>query len=247
MAKYIYIRLFAGLNYFVPEPLKQKNIRLTVFGKPSVKDVNESIGVPHTEFEMVTLNGEPTEIDKHVEENDQLVVYPPFCQLPINESDVSQNMELFPFRFVLDVHLGKLAAMLRLLGFNSVYNNKLQDNEIIEIAITENRIILSRDLGIFKHSKVKRGYFPRSQDPKIQIKEVVDRYGLNEYVKPFSRCIKCNGELMPIDKALIQHKIQEKTNLYYKEFYTCKNCNNTYWKGSHYDNMKELVQMYSQN
>ncbi len=247
MAKYVYIRLFADLNYFVPESLKQKNIRLTVFGKPSVKDVIESIGVPHTEFEMVTLNGEPTEIDGNVNENDQLVVYPHFYQIPITKTGVPHNVELSPFRFVLDVHLGKLAALLRLLGFDSVYNNKLEDNEIIEIACAENRIILSRDLGIFKNSKVKHGYFPRSQDPKIQLKEVVDRYGLNEYVKPFSRCMKCNGELMPIDKALIQNKIQEKTNLYYKEFYSCGNCNKTYWKGSHYDKMMELVQMYSQN
>ncbi len=208
MDKYIYIRLFADLNFFVPEKLKHKNIRLTVFGKPSVKDVIESIGVPHNEFELVTLNGEPTEFNRNVNQNDQLVVYPHFYQLSVEVPMDSQKRDISQFKFVLDVHLGKLAAMLRLLGFDTVYNNKLQDHQIIELANSEGRIILSRDLGIFKNSRVKKGYFPRSQDPKIQIKEIVDRYGLNQLVKPFSRCIKCNGKLEPIDKDLIKRKIQ---------------------------------------
>jgi len=246
-SKYIYIRLFADLNYFVPVKLKNRNIRLIVFGRPSIKDVIESIGVPHTEFEMVTLNGQPTETNKNVKENDQLVVYPHFFQLSIDQLEIDDLPANQGFKFVLDVHLGKLAAMLRLLGFDSEYNNMLEDDEIIDIACNENRIILSRDLGIFKNSRVKQGYFPRSQDPKIQLKEVVDRYGLNYHIKPFSRCIKCNGELYEIDKESVKSEILENTNLYYKEFYSCSICRKTYWKGSHYQQMLEFVQNYSLN
>jgi uncharacterized protein with PIN domain/sulfur carrier protein ThiS len=247
MDKFIYIRLFAGLNFFVPKRLKQRTIQLPLYKNQSVKDLIESVGVPHTEFEMVVVNGDIVNLSYHVNENDHISVYPRFFQL---ENPKCQEMGLKrpkEFKFILDVHLGKLNAMLRMLGFDCYYRNNLDDDEIIDIACNENRIVLSRDLGIFKNGKVKWGYFPRSQDPKIQLKEIIERYDLKNKIRPFSRCINCNGEIKIVNKDHIPGDLEGKTKLYYHDFYACTNCKKTYWKGSHYHKMMEFIENISQN
>jgi uncharacterized protein with PIN domain len=247
MDKFFYIRLFAGLNFFVPEKLKHRNIILPYRGKQSAKDAVESIGVPHTEFGMISLNGRMIGMDEYISENDQLIVYPHFYQLmPVETNKTTDEEETLP-RFILDVHLGKLATLLRLLGFDTFYHNQLDDEEIIETACSENRIILSRDIGIFKNSRVKRGYFPRSQDSKQQLKEVIQRYGLGDKIQPFTRCLKCNGEIVPVNKSQVIGQLQENTKMYYQDFCACERCKKTYWKGSHYQKMKEFVGNISAN
>ncbi|MFN8257231.1 MAG: Mut7-C RNAse domain-containing protein [Bacteroidales bacterium] len=241
MNKFVYIRLFGGLDFFVPDKFRDKIIRLGFFGSPSVKDIVESIGIPHTEFELVTVNGELSSFEINVKNNDHLIVYPHFYSLQVTNDSSHDKNNLQEIKFVVDVHLGKLAGLLRLLGFDALYRNDLADDEIIKIANTENRIVLSRDLGILKNSLVKHGYFPRSQDPKIQLKEVMDRFNLNSRMKPFSRCIKCNGELRSTKKELIKSQLQENTRIFHDEFYQCINCKKIYWKGSHFNKMKEFI------
>jgi uncharacterized protein len=241
MDKIIYIRLFAGLNFFVPKKFRQRLLQMPLSGNPSVKDVIESIGIPHTEFELVLVNSNVVNLSYQVKEQDRISVYPKFFQ--IDQAGIDKHIISKPecIKFVLDVHLGKLNGMLRMLGFDCYYRNDLDDDEIIEIACREERIILSRDLGIFKNAKVKCGYFPRSQDPKLQLKEVIDRYDLHDKIKPLSRCINCNGEIKLVEKEAIIDKLEEKTKLYYNEFYECKTCKKTYWKGSHYAKMLEFI------
>jgi uncharacterized protein len=247
MDKFIYIRLFADLNFFVPEKLKQRNIQLPIFGNPSIKDVVESIGVPHTEIEMILVNSNPADLSYQVKEQDQVSVYPKFFQLEAIDDDKDNSSVPKYLKFILDVHLGKLASMLRMLGFDCYYRNDLDDDEIIEIACKEERIILTRDLGILKNGKVKHGYFPRSQDPKLQLREIFDRYRLKDKIKPLTRCMTCNGEISLVKKSEIGEEIGEKTELYYQEFYLCKNCKKTYWKGSHYIKMMEFIRAISNN
>ena len=245
--KHIYIRVFAGLNFFLPKKFRQRLLQLQLNGNPSVKDVIESVGIPHTEFELVLVNSEVVELSYHVRKGDRISVYPFFYQFDAPGKEIALKETPEDFKFILDVHLGKLAAMLRLLGFDCYYRNNLEDEEIIKIAFHEDRIILSRDLGIFKNSKVKWGYFPRSQDPKVQLKEIIDRYDLKSRMKPFSRCTNCNGEISVVKKADIEGQLKERTKLFYEEFYICENCNKTYWKGSHYYKMIEFVESISGN
>jgi uncharacterized protein len=247
MDKFIYIRLFADLNFFVPKRFRQRLLQMPLSGNPSVKDVIESIGVPHTEFELVLVNSHVVDLSYQVKEHDQISVYPKFFQLQNPGIDEIKMNKPKNFKFVLDVHLGKLNAMLRMLGFDCYYRNDLDDDEIIDIANREERIILSRDLGIFKNGKVKWGYFPRSQDPKLQLKEIIDRYGLHDKIKPLSRCMNCNGEIKLVEKSEIADKLEEKTKRYYHEFYECETCKKTYWKGSHYTRMLEFIGNIAQN
>jgi uncharacterized protein with PIN domain len=247
MDKFVYIRLFAGLNFFVPNRLKQKTIQLRLFGNPSVKDVVESVGVMHTEFEFITVNGEIVNFSYRLNSSDHINVYPHFFQIDVSGSIVQENAKPIQHKFIIDVHLGKLSTLLRMLGFDCYYRNDLDDNEIIEIARMEDRIVLSRDIGIFKNAKVKWGYFPRSQDPKIQLKEILDRYDLRSKIKPLCRCINCNGALEVVDKGQILNDLKENTKLYYHDFYCCKECKKTYWKGSHYYKMLDFIEGFSHN
>ena len=247
MDKFVYIRLFAGLNFFVPDRLKQRTIQLVLYGNPAVKDVIESLGVPHTEFEFITVNGEIVNLSYRLNSNDHINVYPHFFQFDVSGITNDDYRRPVHHKFIIDVHLGKLNTLLRMLGFDCYYRNNLEDKEIIEIACMEDRIVLSRDIGIFKNGKVKWGYFPRSQDPKIQLKEILDRYDLRSKIKPLSRCMNCNGKIILVDKKQILDDLKENTKLYYHDFYVCKDCKKTYWKGSHYHKMLDFIENFSNN
>jgi uncharacterized protein with PIN domain len=143
---------------------------------------------------------------------------------------------------VLDVHLGKLAKYIRMLGFDTIYENNFTDEFIIDKSIAENRIILTRDIGILKNGKTKHGYWLRSQEPRQQIGEIIKKYNLFSYIKPFTRCIKCNGLLVSINKNENADQLEPLTSKYYNEFYECENCKSIFWKGSHYERMQNFIE-----
>lgn len=146
-----------------------------------------------------------------------------------------------PIRFILDVHLGKLARWLRLLGFDTLYRNDLDDPEIVEIATTEGRTILTRDGGIMKRRAATRGYLVQSTEPQEQLREVLDYYQLRDHIQPFHRCLVCNGLLTPVEKAMILDQLEPKTIHYYDSFFQCTECGKIYWQGTHYERMREFL------
>ncbi len=146
-----------------------------------------------------------------------------------------------PIRFILDVHLGKLARWLRLLGFDTLYRNDYDDPEIVAIAVAEGRTVLTRDTGIIKRRAVTRGYLVQSTDPQEQLREVLDYYQLHNQHQPFHRCLACNGILTAVDKTAILDQLEPKTIRYYDSFFQCANCGKIYWQGSHYERMQEFV------
>jgi hypothetical protein len=145
-------------------------------------------------------------------------------------------------RFVLDVHLGTLAAYLRMLGFDTLYRNDSADRELAEISAAQTRILLTRDLGLLKRSIVRYGYFLRATRPPQQLAEVVQRYGLRERVRPFVRCMRCNGKLEPVAKETVCYRLPERVALFFDEFMECADCRRIYWKGSHVARMLRLVE-----
>lgn len=146
-----------------------------------------------------------------------------------------------PIRFVLDVHLGKLARRLRLLGFDTLYQNDYDDPEIVAIAAAEGRTVLTRDTGIIKRRAVTRGYLVQSTDPDTQLHEVLAYYKLHDQLHPFHRCIACNGPLQSVEKATILDRLEPKTIRYYNTFFQCTDCGKVYWQGSHYERMQAFV------
>ena len=235
------IRFYEELNDFLPKKNKKRDIVFHFFNHPTIKDTIESFGVPHTEVDIILVNGTSVEFDYHLISKDRVSVYPKFESFDIQDITRLRKTPLRNIKFILDVHLGKLAKYLRLLGFDTIYQNNIDDGTIVNQSKTEHRIILTRDIGILKHNEVLHGYYVRSDDPKKQIKEIMQRFDLKNSVTPFSRCLECNGELKKISKTKIYERLDPSTIKYYKTFFICNQCNKIYWKGSHYQQMTEFL------
>jgi len=145
-------------------------------------------------------------------------------------------------KFIADVHLGKLARKLRLLGFDTYFESNLDDNEIIRMSLAESRIVLSRDKELINNSRITQGYRILSSDPREQIREVMIRFNLQNNLNPFSRCIDCNGMIENVSKESVNEYLPPKTRQYFDEFFRCRGCGKIYWEGSHYENMKKQIQ-----
>ena len=202
------------------------------FGKHAVKDAIEALGVPHAEVGKILTNGEEAGFDYKIKHQDYVQVYP----VNFKYSNIS-----IPETFILDVHLGTLCKYLRMMGFDTVYDNHFDDPEIIEIAKNENRIILTRDIGILKNKQVKFGYWLRSQNSELQLEEVLNHFNLKDKIRPFTRCIACNGTIKKVDKNEIIHRLKPLTKKYFTLFFQCCNCGKIFWEGSHFENMKKII------
>lgn len=238
--KTAYFRFYEELNDFLPPDKQKIEFIYTFSGNPSIKDAIEAIGVPHTEIDLILVNGQSVRFSYHLQHNDHVAVYPTFESFDISNVTKLRAAPLRESKFVLDVHLGKLAKYLRLMGFDTLYQSNYEDEEIIRIS-QQSRIILTRDKGILKNNAVTHGYWIRNTNPLAQIKEVLQRFDLLAKVAPFKRCLECNNELLKIDKDKITEKLPEKTNIYYHEFYHCNLCQRIYWKGTHYYKLKKIV------
>jgi uncharacterized protein with PIN domain len=235
------IRFYAELNHFLPLRRRQVAIEHVLPERDSVKHVIETLGVPHPEVDLILVNGESVDFAYRVEDGDRISVYPVFESLDIGSLVRVRPGPLRETRFVLDVHLGKLAAQLRMLGFDTRYRNDYGDAELADISRCERRILLTRDRGLLKRSAVSHGYLLREADPRAQLAEVVRRFDLTGAIVPFSRCIRCNGVLVPVAKEAIRERLLPKTRRYYDEFAACHDCGRIYWKGSHYDDMQRRL------
>lgn len=236
-------RFYAELNDFLPPAQRYQDIHHTFKGPASVKDRIESLGPPHPEVELILVNGAAVGFDYLVQQGDRIAVYPRFHNLPV-EGPPLRPPPPQPARFILDAHLGKLARLLRMLGFDASYHNDIDDDVLVQQAQAEDRILLTRDRGVLKYSQVVHGYCLRSLAPSAQLIEVLHRYELADEIEPFQRCMACNGVLVPVSKAAILHLLEPKTKLYYNEFRRCQECGQIYWKGSHFERMEKLVERY---
>jgi uncharacterized protein with PIN domain len=230
------------LNDFLPAAKRKKSFSHSYEGNMTIKDIIESLGVPHTEIDLILANGQSVDFKYKSNENDQISVYPVFESLDIGTVTRLRPKPLRETRFILDVHLGKLARYLRMTGFDTLYENDYEDNQIIKIAKNEHRIILTRDLGILKNGNVTHGYFIRSQNPKAQLREVIARFDLKDQIQPFNRCMSCNGKIVHVDKKEIEDQLLPKTLKYFDEFFRCIGCGKIYWEGSHYKKMLNRIE-----
>jgi len=238
-------RFYAELNDFLNKDKKFQTFVYTFSGNPAIKHCIEAIGVPHTEVELILANGISVGFYYQLQNNDFVSIYPVF-----ESFDVSSLLQLRPnplrkSKFILDVHLGKLAKKLRMLGFDTLYRNNYTDPEIIHISLNEKRIILTHDKGILKAKSVKHGYWIRSSKLEEQIAEVLHRFDLFSQIKAFHRCMVCNGLIHEVEKETVSTLLLPKIKLYYDEFYTCSVCDKIYWKGSHFDRMVAYIQKLS--
>jgi uncharacterized protein with PIN domain len=193
---------FVGdLNDFLPHLYKNHAFSLDFASHQSFKHLIESLGVPHTDIGRLLANGQETSSNHRMRESDQITVYPadePLAGEP---------------RFVLDNHLGQLATYLRMLGFDSLYRNDFQDEQLANISTQDGRVLLTRDRRLLMRKEIRLGYCIHQIDPRRQAVEVLRRY-----------------------------KLEPLTKIYYDEFRICPNCSQIYWKGSHYGHMLEMIE-----
>lgn len=236
-----YFRFYGSLNDFLLPVRQGVTFTHSFAGRVSVKDMIESLGVPHPEIELILANGEAVDFAYLVQDDDRISIYPFFESLNLSPLLRVRPDPLNEPRFVLDTHLGRLAAYLRLLGFDTCYRNDYTDDELAHIASTEKRILLTRDRGLLKRSVITYGYCVRNTSPRRQLVEIVRRFDLAEKAKPFQRCVNCNGLLEPVPKAIILHRLDSDTRKYYDEFSRCQSCHQIYWRGTHYERMRVFV------
>lgn len=235
-------RFYEELNDFLSYEKRKTDFQHSFAAHTAVKDIIESLGVPHTEVDLILVNGQSVDFSYQVKENDYVSVYPTFESLNISTVTHLRPQPLRVTKFVLDVHLGKLARYLRLLGFDTLYERHYSDVQIAEISQEQKRIVLTRDVGLLKNKKITHGFWLRNTDPKLQLKEVVQRLDLSNQFHPFVRCLECNGKIVSIPKESILEKLPNNTKQYYDDFYQCSDCQRIYWEGSHFQKLKAFIQ-----
>lgn len=235
-------RFYEELNDFLPKAGRSVPVCHIIKSNQSVKDAIEAIGVPHVEVDLILVNGRSVDFSYKLNDEDNVSVYPVFESLDITPVTRLRAKPLRNLRFLLDVHLGKLARYMRLCGFDVFYDPAFaDDNDIIALSLDEKRVVITRDTGLLKNGKVTRGYWLRSSRPDDQLKEILSRFDLFGRIALFTRCMECNSVLEKVDKEMIEAKLMPGTRKYFNEFYLCRGCDRIYWKGSHYNRMKEFI------
>ena len=231
-------RFYAELNDLLPRQWRQRDVVHAFRGPASVKDRIEAHGVPHTDVEFIQVNNAPVDFEYGVRDDDRVSVYP-FMAVLANPRPLRPP---YPRgRFVLDQHLGRLAAYLRLLGLDCVHRAHFPDEEVARVSVDEHRVLLTRDRQLLMRRAVVHGAFVRATDPMAQVPEVLHRFGAPEAIAPFSRCLSCNGVLRSATREQVDGRLLPDTRAYYQEFRECPGCGRVYWDGSHVRRMRAWV------
>jgi len=133
--------------------------------------------------------------------------------------------------------LGKLTRWLRMMGQDVTYNTKFDDSQLLELAKSEQRALLTRDLELYKRA-IARGldaFYVEGKTEPERLAEVGKRYNLAlEINMDKSRCPICNTPLKATPKEQLLDKLQKNTATHYNQFWQCPNCGQTYWQGAHW-------------
>lgn len=234
-------RFYAELNVFLPPGRRQVKFDHPFYGKPTVKDLIESLGVPHTEVDLIIVNAISVDFSCRVSDGDQISVYPVFEAIDITPILQVRPEPLREPRFIIDTYLGKLATYLRMLGFDSLYKNSYTADQLAVISAAEHRILLTRDRALLKRSKITHGYLVRSEEPQEQVKEVLQRFDLVGAIQPFCLCLRCNLILEDAAADEVIRSVPPRVRENVKLYRWCPGCKRIYWKGTHYNKMLEFI------
>jgi uncharacterized protein len=241
MVQHCRFRFYAELNDFLAPERRMVEFEHSFIDTATVKDMIESLGAPHTEVDLILVNGESVDFTYVVRDGDRISVYPVFEGLDIAPLVRVRPAPLREPRFVLDTHLGRLAAYLRMMGFDTLYRNCAEDEDLARISHDEHRILLTRDRGLLKRGMVTHGYCVRETAARKQLAEVLRRFDLLRAATPFVRCLRCNRELEPVEKERVRDRLPPRAAELYDEFLLCPGCGRVYWKGGHYRRMRDFI------
>jgi uncharacterized protein with PIN domain len=234
-------RFYEELNDFLPAARRKVDFEHEWRSPDSIKHLIEALGVPHTEVDLILVNGRSVDFAYHPRDGDRISVYPVFESLDITPVTHLRPQPLRETRFVLDGHLGRLAAYLRMLGFDTVWASQAEDETLAHVSHDEQRILLTRDRGLLKRSAVTHGYCVRADLPRDQLREVVARFDLKAAARPFTRCLACNDRLRSVPLNAVKDKVPPNVLRSQVDFWQCQGCGKVFWPGSHYRRMAQLL------
>jgi uncharacterized protein with PIN domain len=234
-------RFYEELNDFLPRDRRGRTYATNCARAATTKHMIEALGVPHTEVELVLVNGESVGFDRLLEEGDRVSVYPKFERFDISPLLRVRERPLRRLRFVADAHLGGLARLLRMAGFDTLYDNNFDDSEIEDIALEQERVVLTRDRELLKRRTITHGCYVHSLKAAHQLREMVDRLDLAASMEPFTLCLHCNAPLRDVPKSEVVDQLPPSVRELHEEFNTCDVCHRVFWKGSHYHRMTALL------
>jgi uncharacterized protein with PIN domain/sulfur carrier protein ThiS len=235
------LRFYEELNDFLPSSLRKQDINWNIQPGESLKHLIEAIGVPHTEVEVVLVNGHSVGLDGQLQSGDRISVYPMFESFDVTPLLRLRAKPLREPKFIVDAHLGKLARYLRLLGFDTLFFNDIGDQRLIQCSVDDARTLLTRDRALLMHRQLTHGGYLHCIETRRQLAEVVARYDLYRQIVPFSRCMVCNGIIVSQEKAQIEHLVAAQIVGQHDKFWRCDRCQKIYWKGSHYNQLLKTI------
>ncbi|WP_443191507.1 Mut7-C RNAse domain-containing protein [Pseudomonas indica] len=235
-------RFYEELNDFLPAARRRRDFGVVCAPTATVKHLIEALGVPHTEVELILVNGESVGFERRLADGDRIAVYPTFESLDISPLLRVRERPLRALRFIADAHLGGLAQLLRMAGFDTRYENPFDDDRIVELALAEQRIVLSRDRELLKRRSLDHACYIHALQPDRQLAELFQRLDLARSARPFSRCLRCNLPLRDIDKALVAERLPPAVCERQQRFFVCDGCGRLYWEGSHWRDMRARLQ-----
>jgi len=225
-----------GLKDFLPSVNRADGVVVyPVTRRASVKDVIEALGPPHACVGGLLVDGLPADFGHLLQPGELVAVHPLERPRRVLEPTPLRPEPLQALRFAADANVGRLAQLLRLLGFDTAWDRNLDDAALAELAASQGRVVLSKDRGLLKRSKVVYAHLVRNEDPEEQLLEVLRAFGLRPPYAAFSRCARCNAVLEPVAKEAVLHRLEPKTKRYFNEFKLCAFCDRIYWAGSHHD------------
>lgn len=213
-------------------------VRYPLCRRASIKDIIEALGLPHTEVGLIkTEAGGELDFSYIPERQESLFIHPLSAGPPVTSKSKLRPHPLQKITFLTDINIGKLARLLRMAGIDAATAAGRTIGEIADESATSSRIMLSTNRDLLKQSTITFGRLLRSGNPISQFRDIRDTFDLTPLFKPFSRCMSCNGSLIPVDKKKIIHCLEPLTIRYYNTFKQCSDCSNIYWPGSHHDKM----------
>ena len=234
-------RFYEELNDFLAPQHRRHEFASKCARAATTKRMIEALGVPHTEVELILVNGESVGFDRLLADGDRVAVYPKFESVDVTPLLRVRERPLRSVRFIADAHLGGLARLLRMSGFDTLYDNNFADTDIAAIAEREGRIVLTRDRELLKRRNVSHGCYVRALKPAQQLVEVFDRLDLGDGIRPLCLCLKCNVPLRAIDKVRVADRVPPRIFARYERFSACDVCGGVFWEGSHWARMCKLL------
>jgi len=234
-------RFYEELNDFLPPSRRKNDFTIRFKGRESVKDLIEALGIPHTEVDLILINGTSVGFNTIVKDRDRISVYPVFESLDIKGVTHLRKLPLRTVRFIADNNIMDVVKYMRALGFDVVVNPAFTPREIIDFSKKENRTILTKSRHLLKFKDVTHGIFIRQGNLKDQIRHILTLLNLFDSVKPFSRCLVCNTILSDAPEERIETQVPPKVKRRCETYVYCVQCQKIYWQGTHHEKIKAVL------